>query len=214
MTVYVFPIVEGHTEQGCVAKLLHRVWSGLLARPERLQIAPAYRGHRDQLFHPSGTALQDAVRAASATLKPMRKRDPSARTLILILLDADDDCPAEHAPRLLELAQSAVAPDVPLSCVFARRTLENWIVAGASTLGGVAELPGDLPPRDRHEEIRGVNWLNAQLKRSRQKYRKTTNAIEFVEGMNLEECRTNCPSFDKLCRDLEAIAGPADAPEA
>ena len=52
MTFYIVPIVEGQTEQGCVERLLHRVWGELLCRPERLQIVEPFRGHRDALVHP------------------------------------------------------------------------------------------------------------------------------------------------------------------
>jgi hypothetical protein len=38
MTLYIVPVVEGQTEQGCVERLLQRVWYGLLCQPERLQV--------------------------------------------------------------------------------------------------------------------------------------------------------------------------------
>jgi hypothetical protein len=34
--------------------------------------------------------------------------------------------------------------------------LENWIVAGASTLAGVSELPDPLPARDQFEDRSGA----------------------------------------------------------
>jgi hypothetical protein len=84
--------------------------------------------------------------------------------------------------------------------------LENWIVAGASTLAGVNDLPNNLPARDKIEDRSGVVWIETQL-RSRdktRKYRKTVDAEHFIRIMDLQECRTNSPSFDKLCRELEA----------
>ena len=42
---------------------------------------------------------------------------------ILVLLDADDDCPAELGPRILERAQR-VAPHRPISVVLAKREFE------------------------------------------------------------------------------------------
>jgi hypothetical protein len=84
--------------------------------------------------------------------------------------------------------------------------LENWIVAGASTLAGVNGLPDPLPARDQFEERSGAAWLEAQLRSRNQarKYKKTADADVFVRAMNLQECRGNAPSFDKLCRELEA----------
>ena len=83
--------------------------------------------------------------------------------------------------------------------------LENWIVAGASTLSGVNGLPDPLPARDKFEERSGVAWLEKQLRRKNKNrsYKKTVDAEVFVQFMDLAECRSNSPSFDKLCRELE-----------
>jgi hypothetical protein len=205
MTFYIVPIVEGQTEQGCVERLLHRVWAELLGRAERLQMIEPFRGHRDALVHRNGQALTESARKAFLKLKGKAKKDAGARSLLLILLDAEGDCPATLAPRLLNVARKALPADVPVACVLAKRMLENWIVAGASTLAGVNGLPDPLPARDQFEERSGAAWLEGQL-RSRnktRKYKKTADAEPFVRAMDLKECRVNCPSFDKLCRELE-----------
>jgi hypothetical protein len=90
---------------------------------------------------------------------------------------------------------------------------ENWIVGGASTLAGVNGLPDPLPTRNNFEEIVGASWLDDQLRsriRSR-KYKKREDAEPFIREMNLEECRRCCPSFDKLCRELETRLPPPPA---
>src|SRR5205823_1816550 len=106
--------------------------------------------------------------------------------------------------RLLETARRARS-DARIACVLAKQMLENWIVAGASTLAGVNGLPDPLPPRDNFEDRSGVHWLEGQLrsKDRARKYKKTVDAKEFVRFVDLSECRQNSPSFDKLCRDLE-----------
>ena len=219
MTLYIVPIVEGQTEQGCVEQLLQRVWRELLCRSERLQVVEPFRGRRGELVHPNGVVLTDTVGKAFVKLKAKAKKDAQAELLILILLDAEGDCPATLAPRLLKVARKALPTEISVCCVLAKRMLENWIVAGASTLAGVNGLPNPLPPRDRYEEINGAAWLNKQRRRENktQKYKKTVDAAVFIQRMNLQECRENSPSFDKLCRDLEAQlpqapneAGPQD----
>lgn len=124
---------------------------------------------------------------------------------MLILLDAEDGCPATLAPRLLDTARKPLPVDVAVSCVLAKRMLENWIVAGASTLGGVSGLPNPLPPRDRFEDRSGAAWLDEQIRSQNRarKYRKKEDSPAFVRAMALPECRANAPSFDKLCRELE-----------
>ena len=136
MTLHIAPVVEGQTEQGCVERLLHRIWTEVLASPERLQVVEPFRGHRDSLTHANGEALTDTVQKAVLKLRAAMRRDREARPLLLILLDAEGDCPAELAPRLLGVARKALPPDTPIACVLAKRMLENWIVAGASELAG------------------------------------------------------------------------------
>ncbi len=102
-----------------------------------------------------------------------------------------------------------------MSCVLAKQMLENWIVAGASTLAGVNDLPDPLPARGHFEDHSGAAWLETQLRsqsKSR-KYKKTADAEAFIRTMDLQECRDNAPSFDKLCRELQArLPPPPDAP--
>ncbi|HJZ94384.1 MAG TPA: DUF4276 family protein [Gemmataceae bacterium] len=203
MTLYIAPIVEGQTEQGCLARLLHRIWAEVLARAERLQVLEPFRGHRDALVHQEGRALTETVQKAFVKLQAKARKDLEGRSLVLILLDAEDDCPARLAPRLLETARMA-RRDTDIACVLAKRMLENWIVAGSSTLVGANGLPDDLKPPEDIEGLSGAGWLDEQL-RSRdrtRKYKKTVDAKEFVQAMDLAGCQRNSPSFDKLCREL------------
>ena len=57
MTLYVAPIVEGHTEDKCIERLLQRTLDELLGATDRLQVLPASREHRDKLVEPAGTDL-------------------------------------------------------------------------------------------------------------------------------------------------------------
>jgi hypothetical protein len=205
MTFYIAPMVEGQTEARCIERLLQRVWGELLAGPIRLQVLPPSRGKRDALIRPSSDFLAKKIDEAHVKLRQQLRRDPSGRGLLLLLLDAERDPPCQLGPSLLETARRA-RPDADIACVLAKRMLENWIVAGASTLGGVNGLPDPLLPPDRVEECSGAAWLEGQLrsKNRARKYKKTVDAEAFVRAMNLPECRANSPSFDKLCRELEA----------
>jgi hypothetical protein len=204
MTVYIAPIVEGHTEQNCLERLLHRIWLELLGSSERLQVLEPSRSKRDAIIHPNGEAFQKMVQDVFAVLARRIRKDRSGRGLILVLLDAERDCPIELAQRLLESARKARS-DADIACVLAKRMFETWIVAGASTLAGVNGLPDQLPARDQFEDRSGVAWLTSQLraKDAARAYKKRIDAGLFVQAMNLAECRANSPSFDKLCRELE-----------
>ena len=70
---------------------------------------------------------------------------------ILVLLDADDDCPAELAPTLLNRARSA-RPDCRVSVVLANREFEAWFLASAQSLAGRFGFPADIEaPLTRRE---------------------------------------------------------------
>ena len=181
MTLVIAPIVEGHMEQGCIERLLQRIWQELLLSPERLQVTKPIRGNRDSLIHTNGAALTGKVEEAWITIRGATRKDPQAREFLLLLLDAESDCPMELAPRLLETARRARS-DADIGCVLAKRMLENWIVAGAATLGGVQNLPAELQPPDNPEDRSGAKWLNDQIrsKNRARKYDKAIDARKFV----------------------------------
>jgi Domain of unknown function (DUF4276) len=215
MTLFVAPIVEGQTEQGCVERLLWRVWTDVCRTNERLQVLTPIRRHRDVLVDEKREDLTKAVEEAQLTLRARTRRDPQGRPLVLILLDAEQNCPGELGPQLLARGQQAWQ-GADVACVIAKRMIENWIVAGATpaTLGGVNGLPADVQAPTDPEDRNGARWLNDQIrKQSRSgKYAKTVDGPAFVERMDLQLCRGTAPSFDKLCRVLEVRAQAGGQP--
>ena len=205
MIVFVVAIVEGHTERTSFERLLQRIWHEL-GRPERLQVLEGVRAPRSSLIHPNGVALCEAIENVAIQLCPHLRHNPGCQSLILIDIDAERDCPAQLGPRLVAAANAARA-DLTIACVLAKRMFENWIVAGASTLGGVLNLPDPLPARTDVEAMNGSTWLDTQLRSvtPNSKYKKADHAIEFVKAMNLPEARSTSPSFARLCKKLECI---------
>lgn len=212
MTFYIAPIVEGHSEQGCVERLLQRTWQ-LIAAPDRLQVLKPSRGQRDALIHANGLLLAQKVREAEINLRRVLARDPLGKGLLLILLDAEDDPPCVLAPRLLTAARQAQS-NADIACVLAKRMIENWIVAGCATLAGVNGLPAPLQPPDNPEDRSGAKWLDDQLRRATRgrKYKKPADAAVFVARTDFQQTRSTAPSFDKLCRELEARLPPPEQP--
>jgi hypothetical protein len=205
MTLYIALIVEGHTEAKCAELLLQRIWTGLLRGPERLQVLRPYRGSRDALMHPNRDDLANKIKEAYADLSRRLRLDSSGRGVLLLLLDAEEDCPASLAPRLLERARTARS-DADIVCILAKRELENWFKAAAASLAGIRGLPNGLSIPANPEDGSGDSWLTRQMQRQdrRRKYTKPADAVELAKHMDLQQCREHSPSFDKLCRDLEA----------
>ena len=64
---------------------------------------------------------------------------------IFILLDSDDDCPAQLGPALLCRALE-VRSDLPIAVVLAKHEFEAWFLAAAESLRGYKGLKNDLAP--------------------------------------------------------------------
>jgi hypothetical protein len=82
---------------------------------------------------------------------------------------------------------------------------------------GAGKLPATSQPFPTPESGRGAAWLTEQMKRldSKAEYKKPGDAMTLTQCMDLDQCRANSPSFDKLCRDLKArVPQPPVAPEA
>jgi len=217
MNFYIVPIIEGQTEAGCVEKLLQRLWRELLSSPVRMQVLRPSRGQRDVLIREDGADLAIKIEKAYANLGQHLRRDPSSQGLLLLMIDAEKDCPKELAPELLKRGQQA-RPNADIACVLAKRMFENWFVAAATSLAGKNGLPADLQTPKQPEECSGSSWLDRQLRtvNTRRKYKKTADAKHFVAAMDLQQCRANSDSFDKLCRELEqraAAVNPKSSPE-
>lgn len=69
MIYYIAPVVEGHSEQKCLERLLQRIWQIILGRTERLQVIPPFRRSRDELVHSNGQVLAQKVQEAHFTLR-------------------------------------------------------------------------------------------------------------------------------------------------
>ena len=123
---------------------------------------------------------------------------------VLVLLDSDDDCPAEQGPALLARAVEARS-DRPIAVVLAKREFEGWLLAAAESLRGQRGLPDDLQPPTDPEAIRGVKeWLTGRMAAGRA-YSPTLDQPALSARFDLDLARTRSESFDKFYRDTVAL---------
>jgi hypothetical protein len=123
---------------------------------------------------------------------------------ILVVLDADEDCPAVLGPSLKSRAL-AITHDV--SIVIPKYEFETWFLAAARSLRGKRGLhDGLLPPADP-EGIRGAKeWLTRNMVPGR-KYSSSVDQAALAAGMDLTAARS-CRSFDRLCYEIERLIVP------
>lgn len=122
---------------------------------------------------------------------------------ILVLLDADRDCPATLGPALLARSRRQRS-DREHSVVLANHEFEAWFVAALASLRGQRGLSTDAPESDAPEEVSGAReWLSRHMAR---RYSETLDQAAFAATMDLDQA-TRAPSFDKLRRDLVKLFG-------
>jgi hypothetical protein len=194
-------IVEGHGETSAVPILIRRIFEE--RRPDlTVQIPPPLRLSRGKIIKPS--ELSRAVELMA------RKAGEGAP--LLIVIDADDDCPAELGPQLLAHARSARA-DRELGVVVAQREFEAWYLASASSLRGKSGLPDDLVSPPNHEQIRDAKgWLDQRMPSG---YSPTLDQPKFAALISFEQARANGSflRFERLLlRMADRFPPPAPGP--
>lgn len=191
--VVIATVVEGQGEVAAVPVLLRRM-AALIDPEVWLELPRPYRVGRGALLAPHG--LERAIAAVA--------EQGGSDSRMLVLLDADDDCPAALGPQLLQRIQ-ATRPDRPGSVVLATREFEAWFLASAPSLSGVRGLAMGLPlPPDPEQPRDGKGWLSAHRVDGRS-YKPASDQAALAATFDLELARKNSPSFDKLWRDLERL---------
>jgi hypothetical protein len=182
-------IVEGHGEVEALPVVVRRVAQelGVFVR-----VPQAIRQPKSKLLRDDD--LRRAVQLAA------KRAGPS--DAILVLLDADDDCPAALAPRMLATVR-AERPDRRIAIVLATREFEAWFLAAADSLVGAnGLLPGTKPPAEP-ERVRDAKGWMSQAMGSR--YSEVLDQPRFAARFDMAAARSACPSFDKLWRELASL---------
>lgn len=192
----ILPIVEGHGEVTAVPILIRRIVAHY-APDVYAHVGQAIRVKRTGLIQPGG--VERYIKLAARQTTPADG--------ILILLDADDDCPRELAEQLLSRARAA-RPDRSIAVVAANREYEAWFLAAARSLRGARGLAEDLEPPPDPESVRDAKgWLAHHTPRGFS-YKPTIDQPALTQIFELEEAYA-ARSFRKLVKDVVALARPS-----
>jgi hypothetical protein len=153
-------------------------------------VARPWRVKRQRVVKPG--EIERAVQVAVAA-----RENASA---VLVLLDADDDCPAELGPALVARCRAVTA--LPVSVVLANRELEAWFLAGIDSLRGQRGIAPDAAWPGDPESPRGAKERLEDLMPGRS-YLDTADQPALMALFDIAAARARCASLDKLMRDLE-----------
>jgi hypothetical protein len=184
-------IVEGDGEVAALPILLRRLneWQ----TPEAyVEVLKPIRVHRDRFLNRDEEFRRYLLLAADKC---------GDGGWILVLLDADDECPAELGESILSRARNCV-PHSRVSAVLAKREFEAWFIAAGLSLDGQRGFSlhtSDTIDAERPRDAKG--WMADHM--SGQTYRETTDQPAFTARMSLPQAFENSRSFRKLCSEWE-----------
>jgi hypothetical protein len=190
------PIVEGDGDSEAIRLLLWRTWTEVVGGEHADVLKPNVR-KRGRLLK---EGCEDLARAVDYAMLRLREKGGG---LILLLIDAEDDCSnyPQLGPWLCRRAKAG-RQDADIACVIANRMYETWFVASAESLSAYLETSGWAIPDDVDATGHGKGWIKQHMKNG--KYTETADQAALTQHMDLHACRRRSRSFDKLCRELEA----------
>ena len=192
-------IVEGDGEVAALPVLLRRIGEWKVPG-EYIDVPRPIRVRRDQFLN------REEIFSKQLQLAGL-KCSEAGDGWILILLDADDDCPVRLAEDILRRA-AIILPGHKISVVLANREYEAWFLAAAQSLNGVRGLTiTELVAEP--DNIRGAKeWL--KLRHSEKRYGEITDQPALSAAIDLPSAFARSRSFRKLCIEIEKNTSTID----
>jgi len=189
-------MVEGHGEIEAIPLLLRRHLSAV--GRHSIQVERPFRIKRHAIVRPG-----EFERALSTAIT---LRGGSRAVSVIVILDADDDCPVTLAAGLRQRATTVVPGSVKV--VAATRESEAWILADIEHISHTIGWPLRSSAPSDPEDVRGAKeWLRSNLA-GPTPYKPTEHQAKLFAHMRLDAARARARSLDKLLRDITDLTVP------
>ena len=186
-------IVEGHGEVSAILTLINNIItsSGGFVYP---RIVPPYRV-------PWGSLVNRAGELERYSQIALQEGGPDSR--LLVLLDADDRCPASLGPDLLERLVRRF-PQRIVSVNVADWEYESWFIASAESIALHVGISLEVEVPENIEEIENPKaWIERNILHGR--YRETSAQASFSSAIDVALARQRSHSFNRFCREVERL---------
>lgn len=185
------PIVEGHGDVEAVPIVLRRIADALGGW---IEVRKPIRTPRSRLSRPGELERVVALGA----------RQLPGQGAVLVLVDADTDCPVQLASDWRLRAQAISAPAV-VKVVLATGDFEAWFLAAVESLRGKRGIQAAATSPAKPEAIRGAKEHLQRLMDPGHYYTETLDQPALAAQFDLEAARRRCRSFRKLWEDVASL---------
>lgn len=185
-------IVEGQAETESVPVLLRRLRQETAAY--QIGIAKPIRVKRNQVVKEG--KIEKAVELALRTRQDARA--------ILVLLDADDDCPKDLGPRLLERVRDALGDRAVCSVVLPKYEFESWFLGSIESLRGHRGISRSAAAPIDPEAVRDAKGRLTEAMVERV-YVETDDQAALAQVFDMQRARDTCRSFRKFHKDVVGV---------
>lgn len=186
------PIVEGHGEIEATPVLIRRIIQDE-GRPD-VKVARPFRIKRQRIVREG--ELERSLQVAIA--------DRSNASAVVLLIDADDDCPGELGPSLLSRSREILGT-IPVSVVCAKMEFESWFLGSQKSLRGVRGIKDDVEDVVYAEMVRDAKGFLSRNMIGNRTYLPADDQPALASEFDIEVARRNCPSLDKFIRDIGTL---------
>ena len=185
----VIAIVEGDGEVAAVPVLLRRL-AEWLTPGLPVRVLTPIRVYKDRFLNRQEEFSRHLQLAASKC---------GNAGWVLVILDADDDCPAAKGHDVLQKARTLI-PHRRVAVVLANREYEAWFIASARSLDGVRGFKCEFGDEVADAEIprNAKGWMSKRMTGS---YGEMTDQPAFTARMSLSDAHARSRSFRKLCEE-------------
>jgi hypothetical protein len=199
------PIVEGYGEVSAVPVLIRNL-SHLMSVYD-IRVGSPIRRHRSKLV--KRDTLEQAIKLA--------KIQTGCRAIV-VLLDADDDCPKTVAPNLQQWASRAARP-LACSVVVANKEYEGWFLSCIESLRGCRGILTTAISEPNPENIRDAKGRLEEKMLAGRKYLPPADQAALSAKADWATVHNNCRSFRKFAKEtrhllLTCNGQPTNWPEA
>ncbi len=189
------PVMEGYGEVNALALLLRRLLHEKFARYD-INIGSGPEG----TVRASGRGQLEKDLARS--LRYARRKPDCAG--ILVLIDADTDCPLDLAENLRRQCDAS-GVNVPVEIVCAKEEYKVWFLASIDTVRIHANISSDRSPVTPVEEISSPkSWLTRNMPAGHS-YKPTVHQEDLTACIDLQIAYEKSRSFRRLCHALEEL---------